>query len=354
MLKKYSIDLERNDSVQYFLGFFCLLVYAGVLFFPLMDKDAAHHANIALHMYENNDWISLIDRGHDYLDKPHFLFWSSLISFKIFGVNSFAHRLPALLFSLISLYSTFKLAKHLSNRTTAKLTLIILATAQAFVLSVSDARMETPLTAAIIFSLWQLIIYTDKRNFINIFLAALGTAVAFATKGWVGPVIIFISVMIYIGLQKKWNVFASFKTWLFIPLFFIFISPVLYAYYIQYDLHPEKVIRGRGNRSGIHFILWDQLFERSQGFDMGKKGRNSEYFFLYHTFLWAFFLWCVFAIVALVFWFKRMFGLKKWNHPINFAVLSFAFILFAISFSNFKMPHYIIMLLPLAALFTAP
>ena len=134
MLKKYSIDLERNDSVQYFLGFFCLLVYAGVLFFPLMDKDAAHHANIALHMYENNDWISLIDRGHDYLDKPHFLFWSSLISFKIFGVNSFAHRLPALLFSLISLYSTFKLAKHLSNRTTAKLTLIILATAQAFVL----------------------------------------------------------------------------------------------------------------------------------------------------------------------------------------------------------------------------
>lgn len=354
MLKKYSIDLERNDTVQYFLGFFCLLVYAGVLFFPLMDKDAAHHANIALHMYENNDWISLIDRGHDYLDKPHFLFWSSLISFKIFGVNSFAHRLPALIFSLVSLYSTYKLAKHLTNRTTAKIALIILATAQAFVLSVSDARMETPLTAAIIFSLWQLIVYTDKRKLLNILLAALGTAIAFATKGWIGPVIIFISLMFYIGIQRKWNVFASFKTWLFIPLFFIFISPVLYAYYIQYDLHPEKVIRGRDNRSGIYFILWDQLFERSQGFDMGKKGRNSEYFFLYHTFLWAFFPWCVFAIAALVFWFKRMVGSKKWKHPVNFAVLSFAFILFAISFSKFKMPHYIIMLLPLAALFTAP
>ena len=354
MLNKYSINLERNDSVQYLLGCFCLLVYLGVLFFPLMDKDAAHHANIALHMYENNDWISLIDRGHGYLDKPHFLFWSSLLSFEIFGVNSFAHRLPSVIFSLISIYSTYKLAKHLSNRTTAKISAMLLATAQAFVLSVSDARMETPLTASIIFSLWQLIVYVDKRSFLNLFFASLGTAIAFSTKGWIGPVIIFISAFFYVGVQKKWNVFGSVKTWLFIPFFFIFISPVLYAYYVQYDLHPEKVIRGRSDRSGIYFILWDQLFERSQGFDMGKKGRNSEYFFLYHTFLWAFFPWCVFAIAALVFWFKRMFARKKWKHPFNFAVLSFSFILFAISFSKFKMPHYIIMLLPLAALFTAP
>jgi hypothetical protein len=45
---------------------------------------------------------------------------------------------------------------------------------------------------------------------------------------------------------------------------------------------------------------------------------------------------------------------KKWKLPFGFALISFAFILFAISFSRFKMPHYIIMLLPLAALFTAP
>jgi len=49
-----------------------------------------------------------------------------------------------------------------------------------------------------------------------------------------------------------------------------------------------------------------------------------------------------------------MFYAKKWRSRFNFSVLAFAFILFAISFSKFKMPHYIIMLLPLAALFTAP
>ena len=61
-----------------------------------------------------------------------------------------------------------------------------------------------------------------------------------------------------------------------------------------------------------------------------------------------------FLHVAIVFWFKRMIARKKWRYPFNFAVLSFAFLLFTISFSKFKMPHYIIMLLPLAALFTAP
>jgi 4-amino-4-deoxy-L-arabinose transferase-like glycosyltransferase len=214
--------------------------------------------------------------------------------------------------------------------------------------------METPLTAGIILGLWQLVVYIDHRKFINIFFAALGAAIAFATKGWIGPVVMFVPAFFYILLNRKWDILASLKTWLFIPIFFLLISPVLYAYYVQFDLHPEKIIRGKSDRSGIHFILWDQLFERSSGFDQGKKGRNSDYFFLYHTFLWAFFPWSLFASLAVVFWFRRMFAKKKWNHPFNFAVTGFAFLLFFISFSNFKMPHYIIMLLPFAALFTAP
>jgi 4-amino-4-deoxy-L-arabinose transferase-like glycosyltransferase len=352
MQSRYLKNVEKNDPFQYFIGFLCLVVYAGSLFFPLMDKDAAHHANIALYMYQHNDWVNLVDGGKDYLDKPHFLFWNSLLSFKIFGVNAFAHRFPAFLFSFFSIYSTYKLARHLSDKTTAKLAAIILATAQAFILSVTDARMETPLTAAIIFGLWQIILYIDKQKIDSLLLAALGAAVAFSTKGWIGPVIMFIATIFYTGLNKKWSIFLSFRSWLFLPLFFLFVSPVLYAYYLQYDLHPEKIIRNRDHVSGVKFILWDQLFERYKGFDVG--GRNSGYFFLYHTFLWAFFPWSIMAAIALFFWLKRMFYRKKWGHSFNFSALSFAFILFAISFSKFKMPHYIIMLLPLAAIFTAP
>lgn len=350
---KSSFSLLRNDNhIEYIIGALCLLVYTGTLFFPLLDKDAAHHANIALHMYQTGDYTSLVDRGKDYLDKPHLLFWATLASFKIFGISTVAHRLPAILFALWSVYSTYKLCRHLSDRTTARIAAIILATAQAFVLSVSDARMETPLTAGMIFGLWQLILYTDKTKLVNLLLGTLGVAVAFSTKGWLGPVIVFIALFFHILLNRKWRVFTQFKTWLFIPLFFAFISPVLYAYYLQYDLHPEKVIRGRNNISGVEFILWGQLFERYKGFDEG--GRYSDPLFLYHTFLWAFFPWCVMAYVAVVYWFRRMFWLKKWKHPANFAALAFAFILVALSFSKFKMPHYLIMLFPLVTVFTAP
>src|SRR5215207_1774125 len=150
-MNKYAIDLENNHSLQYAIGLLTLVVYAGALMFPLMDKAAAHHANIALNMYEHNNYVDLVDRGSDYLDKPHLLFWTSLISFKIFGINTFAHRLPAVLFALLLVYSTYKLARHLSNISTARIAALMLATAQAFVLSIVDARMETPLTAGIIF-----------------------------------------------------------------------------------------------------------------------------------------------------------------------------------------------------------
>jgi 4-amino-4-deoxy-L-arabinose transferase-like glycosyltransferase len=351
ILKNYFRVLEKETALQYLAGFLIVFVYAGSLFFPLIDKDAAHHANIALYMYEHDNPFILVDRGSDYLDKPHFLFWSTLACFKIFGVNTFSHRLPAVIFALITVYSVYKLARHLSDRPTAKLAALIIATAQFIMQSVVDARMETPLAAAISFGLWQLIVYIDKEKIINIVLAALGTAIAFSTKGWLGPVVIFLTAFFYILLNKKWKVLLKPKTWLFVPVFAICISPVLYGYYLQFDLHPEKVIRDKANRSGVRFILWDQLFERYKGFD---GGRHPEYFFLYHTFLWGFFPWSLLAYFALYFWLKRMFYQKRWRTTFGFAALSFAFILFVISFSKFKMAHYVVMLLPLAALFTAP
>lgn len=353
MFKKYAINLEQENRSVYLIVFLCLLVYVGSLFFPLMDKDAAHHANIALHMLQYNDYLSLVDRDLDYLDKPHLLFWSSALSFKLFGVNTFAHRLPAILYALITLLSTYRLTLRLTDKSTARLAAIMLATAEGFILSINDARMETPLSAGIMLGMWQLISYVDTRKWSNLIFAALGAAIAFSTKGWVGPGIIFVATFFYILFQKKWDVLTNIRTWVFIPLLFLFISPVIYAYYYQYDLHPHKVIRNMSNISGIKFILWEQNFERFGGDNFNKGGRNSSYFFLYHTFLWAFFPWCLFAYMALVYWIKRMLVDREWKTTINFAALTFGLVLFGISFSKFKMPHYIFMLMPLASIFTA-
>ena len=89
--------LKNDNRIEWLIGILCLVTYAGVLFFPLLDKDAAHHANIALHMQQTGDYYSLVDREKDYLDKPHLLFWVTAAFFKLFGVTTIAHRLPALI-----------------------------------------------------------------------------------------------------------------------------------------------------------------------------------------------------------------------------------------------------------------
>jgi 4-amino-4-deoxy-L-arabinose transferase-like glycosyltransferase len=355
MSKENILNLEKETWFEYLVIFLLLAIYIKALFIPLIDKDAAHHANIALNMIQRNDYFSLIDRGADYLDKPHLLFWASAASFKIFGVTEFAHRFPALLFSLLSVYSTYRLTMHLSDKSTAKIAALILATSQVFIMSIMDARMEAPLTAFIITGIWQLVVFIDRQRFLNLCAGAFAVAMAFSTKGWVGPVLVFAACFFKILLENRWAVLASLKTWGFVPLFAVFISPVLYAYYYQFDLHPEKVIRGMSDISGVKFILWDQNFERFNGRNWSDNGRNSSFFFLFHTFLWAFLPWCVAGYMALFFWLRRLFAQrKKTGKQFGFAALAFIFVLTVISLSSFKMPHYILMFCPLAAVFTAP
>jgi hypothetical protein len=133
-----------------------------------------------------------------------------------------------------------------------------------------------------------------------------------------------------------------------IVLFFIFISPVVYCYYLQYDLHPEKLIRGKSGRSGVAFILWQQNFERFQGDSFGADAKNDRLFFI-HSFLWAFAPWSVLGFIAFFNRLKTVASRKtEWLTPGTFAVIGLL-----ISLSGFKLPHYLNIMFPAAAVLTA-
>jgi 4-amino-4-deoxy-L-arabinose transferase-like glycosyltransferase len=69
-------------------------VYIAGLFIRLMNNDAGEYALVAMNMAQKNDFINIVRKGEDYLDKPHLLFWLSALSFKIFGINGIAYKLP--------------------------------------------------------------------------------------------------------------------------------------------------------------------------------------------------------------------------------------------------------------------
>lgn len=319
------------------------LVYICGLFVPLMDNDSAHHANIALHMHLTGDYVSLVDHNGDYLDKPHLLFWLAAFSYKIFGVTSFAYKFPSLLFTILGVYSTYRLAKTMYNNEVGKLAALILASAFAFMLANNDVRMEAMLTASIAFATWQLVEFIHTKKILNVAGAALGLALGFSTKGMIAVFVPAIGAFFYILYGKDYKIFFNPKWLLMLLLFGVFISPVLYCYYLQYNLHPEKIVRGKDHINGVKFILLNQSVERFGG-KTGDTSKQDHFFFL-HSFLWAFAPWSILVYFSLVRRIKNFMNREmEWLTTSTFII-----ILLLVSFSGFKLPHYLNIIFPVAA-----
>lgn len=337
------------SRTQYILPFsFLGLVYIIGLFVPLMDNDSAHHANIALRMYLTGDYVSLIDHGKDYLDKPHLHFWLSAWSYSIFGVTGFAYKFPSFLFTILGTYSTYRLGRSLYNSEVGKLSALIVASAFAYILANNDVRMDAILTAAIIFATWQLVEWINEKRLITAVGAALGLALGFCTKGHIGVVIPAVGAFFYILYRKDWRSFYNPHLFVILLSFAVFIAPVVYCYYLQFDLHPEKVIRDKSGRSGVEFILWSQNFERFQGDSFGADGKN-DYLFFFHSFLWAFAPWSVIGFIA---FFKRFKSFATRQHE-WLTISMFAVMLLLMTFSGFKLPHYLTIIFPATAVLTS-
>jgi uncharacterized membrane protein len=149
--------------------------------------------------------------------------------------------------------------------------------------------------------------------------------------------------------KKDWKLFFVWHWLIVIFLFGVFISPVVYCYYLQFNLHPEKVSQGIKGVNGVKYILWSHSFDRIQGADrFGKVGQQDHFFFL-HTFLWTFAPWCFIAFIALFIRLKDLFKRnEEWLSTGTFLMLAAL-----INFSNFKLPHYLPILTPATAMIVA-
>lgn len=337
-----------SRSLYIFLFSLLGIVYITGLFVPLMDNDSAHHADIALRMYLTGDYVTLADFAGNYLDKPHLHFWLCAFSYKLFGVTAFAYKLPSFLFTILGTYSTYRIGKALYNNEVGKLAALIVASSFAYILANNDVRMDAILTASIAFSIWQLITFIQSKKIINVVFAALGLALGFSTKGHIAVFVPAIASFFYIIYLKEWKLFYNWKWLLLLLLFGFFISPVVYCYYLQYNLHPEIMARGRNHINGVKFILLNQSIERFQGDSFGGDSKH-DYFFFLHSFLWAFTPWSIVAYIAVARGISSF--LKRKGEWLTIGV--FIILLLVVSFSGFKLPHYLNIVFPTTAVLTA-
>ncbi|GEO08497.1 ArnT family glycosyltransferase [Segetibacter aerophilus] len=333
----------------YFL-FAGILINANGLLIDILEPDGALYATISKHIALTGDWMNLFGDGHDWLDKPHFPFWISALSFKIFGITAFAYKLPAFIFWLGGIWFTYQLASKLYNSYTAKITVIIYVFSLHGLLNNFDVRAEPYLTTLIIASIYYIYKADLTHKWLHIILAAFTAACAIMTKGIFVLITIGAGFIVYWIIIKKWKEFINYRWWVMIVLILLFITPELYSLYNQFDLHPEKIVFGRTNVSGLHFFFWDSQFGRF--FNTGPiKGHGDPSFFL-HTTLWAFLPWSIVLYIAVYSLVKRRNEDK--NAALRWIVYGSGLVTFLLfSLSRFQLPHYIVILFPHFSIITA-
>jgi 4-amino-4-deoxy-L-arabinose transferase-like glycosyltransferase len=326
-----------------------ILVNAGGLLIPILEPDGALYATIAKTIARSGNFIDLYVDGRDWLDKPHFPFWMAALSMRIFGVNSFAYKFPALLFWGAGAWYTWRFALSLYGKPVARLATLIYASAAHLVISNNDVRAEPYLTGLIIGAVYHF--YKTSRSirpWVNLLAGSLLSAAALMTKGPFVLLTIGAGFILDWIMGKEWGQFREFRWWVAIFFIALFTIPELYCLYVQFDLHPDKQVFGRTNVSGIRFFFWDSQFGRF--FNTGPIRGSGDPFFYFHTLLWAFLPWSLLLYAAVI---RRCRSVRR-AVPGDWicagAVLA-SFVLF--SLSRFQLPHYLNILFPFFAILTA-
>lgn len=341
--------MSNNKSL---LTIIFLIICVTLLGFPLdmMPPDAALYGSIAKEMHLNNDFVNLYSLSKDWLDKPHLPFWLTALSFKFFGISNFAYKLPGVLVFLLGVWATYKFTLKNYNKETATLAALILATSLHSVISNFDVRAEPYLTGFIIAGLYWFYLYIQNRKWTDLVIACLFCAFAIMTKGIFAMIPIVAALGGHFIITKQWKEILN-PMWILGLLFIaVFILPEIYTLYSQFDIHPEKIVFGKTDVSGIKFFLWDSQFGRF--FNTGPiKGHGDPFFFI-HTILWAFLPWSIIFYIASFLKIKR--NLKSVNTNEEYYTLfgTLATIL-VFSLSKFQLAHYTNIVFPFMAIITA-
>jgi 4-amino-4-deoxy-L-arabinose transferase-like glycosyltransferase len=85
----------------------------------VIDYDEGYYSQAAKNMVESGDWVTPYVNGVRFLEKPPFLYWVTAASFKVFGINEFALRLPTALAVIALVWIVALTARRLGDDRTA-------------------------------------------------------------------------------------------------------------------------------------------------------------------------------------------------------------------------------------------
>lgn len=355
--EQQDADFPVNPKIIKLFTIVFFIVYIPGLLVDVMDVDAAQYASMSREMVKTGNWLQLHNRGGDYLDKPPLLFWLSSLSMFVLGITNFAYKLPSFIFGILAVVSTVKLTQLIYNRITGLVAGLMVASCLGFFIMMNDVRTDTLLMGSFIFGLWQITLYIKTKSWRSLVLGFTGIGLAMLAKGPLGLVMPVFALSCEFAYKRQW---ANFFRWQWLAgllIVAVLLTPMCIGLYQQFDAHPEKQINGSTDVSGLKFYFWTQSFGRITGdSEWGTKFDNGAGpFFFTHTFMWAFFPWSVLTVLGLIknFWVLIRSRFRPGYLHEMIATGGFVLIFLSLSASRYKLPHYIYVTFPLAAIIAA-
>ena len=230
---------------------------------PLITPDETRYAEIPREMIESGNYISPRLNGVRYFEKTPFSYWAFAASFKIFGMNRFALRLPCMLAMLATAWIIYLLTGHYyEDRRTCLLAAAVFASMPFVYLLATTAITDMILTLFVtagtvtFFLAAQDEVPTGKKIGLLI-LCGVSCGLAFLTKGFLAFAVPAVTLVPYLIWDKKWKKLFTLP---WIPLFamLLTVAPWCIAIHLQepdfwnYFFFVEHVNRFFGKEKAQH------------------------------------------------------------------------------------------------------
>ena len=326
-----------------------LLFFYGLGNFGLVGADEPRYAQVAREMLHNNDYVTPTLHGTPWLEKPALYYWRAAAAFRTFGDHDWAARLPSATFAtalVIIIYFHMRRFRPGAQFGAA----LITATAVAVIGFSRGASTDMQLAAPFAFAMlgWYAWFETGKKFWLFdlYFFLAVGTL----AKGPVAPGLAFFIVLIFAVVRRDLKLVWK-TVWL--PGVLIY-SVIVLPWYIAVQMANKDFFKVFFLEHNLERFATD-LFQHKQPF-----------WFYLPVLLLSLLPWTAYALAALASaakqtwrdWRSSFPGRVRESEQVGdsfpeFLVIWALFPILFFSFSQSKLPGYILPSIPPCTILTA-
>jgi len=330
-------------------GLSLLLFFYGLGNFGLVGADEPRYAQVAREMLRNNDFVTPTLYGSPWLEKPALYYWRAAAAFRTFGVHDWAARLPSATFAaalVIIIY--FHMRRF---RPGAQFGAALITASSAAILGFSrGASTDMQLAAPFAFAMlgWYAWFETGKKFWLFdvYFFLAVGTL----AKGPVAPGLAFFIVLIFAIVRRDFKLVWRTVWWPGVVIYSVIVLP----WYIAVQM---------ANRDFFKVFFLEHNLER---FATDLFQHKQPFWFYLPVLILSLMPWTIYAVVALGSaakqtwrdWRSSFPGRVRESEQVGdsfpeFLVIWALFPILFFSFSQSKLPGYILPSIPPCTILTA-